>query len=95
MKKYKVTETESYRWAVVDKVYIVEANSKEEAREYVQNADFPLDYDSQELVSVSDFRGVDDINVEEEKCDTCNGSKTVPARSQDLQADFYDCPDCK
>ena len=67
MKKYKVTETESYRWALVDKVYIVEANSKEEAREYVQNADFPLDYDSQELVSVSDFRGVDDINVEEEK----------------------------
>ena len=65
MKKYKVTETESYRGALVNKVYIVEANSKEEAREYVQNADFPLDYDSQELVSVSDFRGVDDINVEE------------------------------
>ncbi len=43
MKKYKVTETESYRWALVDKVYIVEANSKEEAREYVQNADFLLD----------------------------------------------------
>ena len=27
-------------------------------------------------------------------CNTCNGSKTVPARSQDLQADFYDCPTC-
>lgn len=27
-------------------------------------------------------------------CDTCDGSKIVPARSQDLQADFYDCPTC-
>ena len=33
MKKYKVTETESYRWAGVDKIYIVEANSEEEAIE--------------------------------------------------------------
>ena len=28
------------------------------------------------------------------RCNTCDGSKTVPARSQDLQADFYDCPTC-
>ena len=34
MNKYKVTETESYRWAGVDKTYIVEANSEEEAIEF-------------------------------------------------------------
>ena len=27
-------------------------------------------------------------------CDKCNDAGVVPARTQDLQADFYDCPKC-
>ena len=66
MKKYKVTETESYRWAGVDKTYVVEANSEEEAIEYIQNGNnWPLDADKEELVYVNDYRGVEDVTVEE------------------------------
>ena len=51
---------------MIDKTYIVEAGSEEEAREYIQNdKNWPLDCDEEELVSVSDYRGVDDINVKE------------------------------
>ncbi len=68
MKKYKVTETESYRWAGVDKIYIVEANSEEEAIEYIQNGNnWPLDADKEELVYVNDYRGVEDVTVKEIK----------------------------
>ena len=68
MKKYKVTETESYRWAGVDKTYTVEANSEEEAIKYIQNGDnWPLDPDSEELVYVNDYRGVEDVKVKEIK----------------------------
>ena len=68
LKKYEVIETESYRWALVNKTYVVEANSEEEAREYIQNDEnWPLDCDEEELISVEDYRGVDDINVKEIK----------------------------
>ena len=68
MKKYKVIETESYRWAGVDKTYTVEANSEEEAIKYIQNGDiWPLDPDSEELVYVNDYRGVEDVKAEEIK----------------------------
>ena len=68
LKKYKVIERESWRWAIVDKTYIVEANSEDEAREWVQNHDnWPLDCDEEELVSVDDYRGIDDVNVKEIK----------------------------
>ena len=68
MKKYKVIETESWRWAGVDKTYIVEANSEKEAIEYIQNSDnWPLDPDSEELVYVDDYRGVEDVKAEEIK----------------------------
>ena len=68
LKKYKVIETECYRWAMIDKTYIVEAGSEEEAREYIQNyKNWPLDCDEEELISVEDYLGVDDINVKEIK----------------------------
>ena len=68
MNKYRVTETESYRWAGVDKIYTVEANSEEEAIKYIQNGDnWPLDPDSEELVYVNDYRGVEDVKAEEIK----------------------------
>ena len=68
MKKYKVIETESYRWAGVDKTYTVEANSEEEAIKYIQNGDnWPLDPDSEELIYVQDYRGVEDVLVYEIK----------------------------
>ena len=68
MNKYKVTETESYRWAGIDKTYIVEANSKEEAIEYIQNSkNWPLDADKEELVYVDDYRGIEDVKVKKIK----------------------------
>tara|TARA_Y100000593_G_C4114064_1_gene239370 strand:+ start:363 stop:578 length:216 start_codon:yes stop_codon:yes gene_type:complete len=68
MKKYKVTETESYRWAGVDKTYIVEANSEEEAIEYIQNdKNWPLDADEEELAYVDDYRGIENVRVKEIK----------------------------
>ena len=68
MNKYRVTETESYRWAGIDKTYIVEANSEEEAIEYIQNdKNWPLDADEEELVYLDDYRGVEDVRVEEIK----------------------------
>ena len=68
MKKYRVTETESYRWAGVDKTYIVEANSEEEAIEYIQNdKNWPLDTDKEELVYVDDYRGIENVKVKEIK----------------------------
>ena len=68
MKKYRVIESESWRWAGVDKTYIVEANSEEEAIEYIQNdKNWPLDADEEELVYLDDYRGVEDVRVEEIK----------------------------
>ena len=63
--EYRV-EMERYYLQVVE--FKIEANSEEEAIEYIQNGNnWPLDADKEELVYVNDYRGVEDVTVKEIK----------------------------
>ena len=65
MNKYRVKYLESYKWATVIDTYVVEANSEEEARNKVDEAEGELintEIDSLENIKSSYFLDVEFIN---------------------------------